>query len=116
MLSRAGAFGFSAPPKAVLVSRGQGRLKGARNRSPGLHFIDRKSAHCLFRKSSPHESAGNGSAQPIACCAQVSLNLESSAKKARKGKPAGGEYRHRSGGTFNADNPYGKSHKAVKAA
>lgn len=54
--------------------------------------------------------------QPIACCAQVSLNLESSAKKARKGKPAGGEYRHRSGGTFNADNPYGKSHKAVKAA
>jgi hypothetical protein len=46
----------------------------------------------------------------------VSLNLESSAKKARKGKPQGGEYRHR-GGSFSDANPYGaKQLKAVKAA
>lgn len=48
--------------------------------------------------------------------AQVSLNLESSAKKARKGKPAGGEYRHRSGASFSDANPYGaRQPKSVKS-
>lgn len=48
---------------------------------------------------------------------QVSLNLESSAKKARRGTAPGGEYRHRGGASFSAANPYGaKQPKAVKAA
>jgi hypothetical protein len=47
----------------------------------------------------------------------VSLNLESSAKKARKGKPQGGEYRHRGGASFSDANPYGqKNPPAIKAA
>lgn len=50
-------------------------------------------------------------------CQQVSLNLESSAKKARKGKPQGGEYRHRGGASFSDANPYGaKQPKPIKAA
>lgn len=52
--------------------------------------------------SGHHESARGG--------LQVTLNLESSAKKGRRGlsggKPASGEHRHRSG-SFNAENPYG---------
>ena len=47
---------------------------------------------------------------------QVTLNLESSAKKARRGgKPSGGKYWHGSG-AFSADNPYGKKPKAIAAA
>ena len=50
-------------------------------------------------------------------CQQVSLNLESSAKKARKGKPQGGEYRHRGGASFSDATPYGaKELRAIKAA
>jgi hypothetical protein len=47
-------------------------------------------------------------------CQQVSLNLESSAKKARKGKPQGGEYRHRGGASFSDANPYGASPQPSK--
>ena len=44
----------------------------------------------------------------------MSLNLESSAKKARKGKPQGGEYRHRGGASFSDANPYGVEEKKKK--